>query len=458
MKILILGAGQVGSTLAQHLSPDDNDITVVDLNDVGLRGLQNRMDVKTIQGHAAHPRILARAGARDADMLIAVTNSDEVNMVACQVAYTLFNTPTRIARIRSADLLRHPELFKGEAVPIDEVISPEQLVTHHVKQLIEVPGALQIVDFAGGRVQLVAARAARTGSLVGNRLKNLNEHTSGGGEVRVAAIFRADQAIIPDGNTIVQSEDELFFLAARRDIARVMAELQQVDKPARRILLAGGGNIGRRLARALERDHYVKIMERDEASARLLAEELDRAIVLVGDCADQALLREENIDQTDVYCALTNDDEANILSSMLAKRMGARRVMTLINRPAYADLIESGTIDVAISPQQITISALLTQLRHGHIVQVHALRRGAAEAMEAVAHGHENESRVVGRRIEELNLPTSATVGGIVRGEAFLVPHHDTKILSEDHVILFLTDRSQVREVEKLFQVSVTFI
>jgi len=456
MKIIILGAGQVGSTLAQNLLPEDNDITVVDLKDADLRGLQDRMDLKIIKGHAAHPRVLAQAGARDAEMLIAVTNSDEVNMVACQVAYTLFNTPTRIARIRSADLLRHPELFKGEAVPIDKVISPEELITHHVKQLIEVPGALQVVDFAGGKVQLVAARTARSGTLVGNALKNLNVYP--GGEVRVAAIFRGEQAIIPDGNTIVRSEDELVFLAARRDIGRVMANLQRVDKPARRVLLAGGGNIGRRLARVLERDHYVKIMERDEASARRLSEELDRAIVLVGDCADQNLLGEENIAHTDVYCALTNDDEANILSSMLAKRMGARRVMTLINRPAYADLIESGTIDVAISPQQITISALLTHLRHGHVVQVHTLRRGAAEAIEVVAHGHENESRVVGRKIEDLDLPSSATVGGVVRGDKFLIPHHDSKILSEDHVILFLTDRSQEREVEKLFQVSVTFI
>jgi trk system potassium uptake protein TrkA len=458
MKIIILGAGQVGCSVAMSLSREDNDITVIDTDENQLRNLQERVDLQTVMGHASHPQVLKRAGARDADMVLAVTNSDEVNMLACQVAYTLFNTPTRIARIRSVDYLRHESLFKGAAVPVDVVISPEQLVTHHIKRLIEYPGALQVVDFGRGRVQLVAAKAEPGAPLVGHAISDLHEHMPGEVRVRVAAIFRRQEAIIPDGNTVIEPDDEVFFLAARRDIATVLAELQQSARPARRIILAGGGNIGRNLAHALEKNHYVKVIEHNESQARLVAEGLDRAIVLKGDCADQNLLREENIDQTDVYCGLTNDDEANILSSMLAKRMGARKVLTLINRPSYVDLVESGTIDIAISPQQITISALLTHIRRGHVEQVHTLRRGAAEAMEAVAHGDRHSSRVVGRRIDELDLPNDVTIGGIVRGDALVVAHHDTIIEAEDHVILLLTDRRRVAEVEQLFQVGIMFI
>ncbi len=458
MQIIILGAGQVGTGMAYSLSQEENDITVVDTDAERLRELQEKLDIRTVLGHASHPQTLIRAGIQDADLLIALTNSDETNMVACQVAYSLFNTPTKVARVRAADYLAHPELFDREHTPIDVLISPEALVTDHLQRLIEYPGALQVLDFADGRAQLVATRAFHDGPLVGRELKSLREKLPDGVDTRVAAIFRNDEAIIPQGDTIIEVDDIVFFLAATRDIPLVMRELRRMSGPANRILLSGGGNIGANLARRLERNHHVKIIERDPVRAERIAEDLDTAIVLVGDCADEDLLHEEGINETDVYCALTNDDEANILSSMLAKRMGADKVITLINRPAYVDLVESDRIDVAVSPQQVTIGALLTHIRKGHMVRVHSLRRGAAEAIEAVAHGTPGSSRVVGKRIDEIDLPSSTSIGGIVRGEEVIIAHDNVVIQNNDHVILFVADQKQISRVERLFSVDAVFL
>ena len=458
MQIIILGAGQVGTGMARSLSQEDFDITVVDTDTVRLRELQEKLDIRTVLGHGAHPTTLIRAGIEDAELLIALTNSDETNMVACQVAYSLFNTPTKVARVRAADYLAHPELFNREHAPIDVLISPEGLVTDHIQRLIEYPGALQVLDFADGRAQLVGTRAFYDGPLVGHELKELREKLPDNVDARVAAIFRKDVPIIPEGDTVIEVDDIVFFLAARDDIPVVMRELRRMGGPANRILLAGGGNIGASLARRLERTHHVKLIERDAARAELIAEDLDTTIVLVGDCADEDLLHEEGIDEIDVYCALTNDDEANILSSMLAKRMGADKVITLINRPAYVDLVESDRIDVAVSPQQVTIGALLTHIRRGHMVRVHSLRHGAAEAIEAVAHGRPGQSKVVGKRIEEIDLPPATSIGGIIRGEEVIIAHHDVMIEPDDHVILFVADQRQIRRVEKLFAVDAMFV
>ncbi len=457
MKILILGAGQVGTSLAQNLTSEPNYITVVDLDEEKLEDLQDRLDLRTVAGHAAHPEVLERAGAEDADMVIAVTNSDETNMVACQVAYTLFHTPTKIARIRAVEYLRHPKLFSQEALPIDVLISPEELVTSYIRRLIEHPGALQVLDFANGKVQLVGVRAYYGGALVGHELRELREHMPGI-QTRVAAIFRRGKPIIPEGDTVIEADDEVFFIAARKNIRAVMSELRRLEKPVKRVMLAGGGNIGRRLAAALETRYQVKLIERDPERARHLSEHLSKTIVLVGDAADEELLIEENIEHMDVFCAVTNDEEANILSAMLAKELGARRVMSLINRPAYVDLVEKGTIDIAISPQQITIGSLLAHVRRGDVVVVHSLRRGAAEAIEAVAHGDPQTSRVVGRRIDQIKLPPGTTIGAIVRGDDVIIAHHDTVIEPGDHVILFLVDKRRIHDVEKLFQVGVTFL
>ncbi|MEJ2425726.1 MAG: Trk system potassium transporter TrkA, partial [Candidatus Thiodiazotropha sp.] len=396
MKIIILGAGQVGRSVANALVSEANDITVVDQNPHLLLELQNRLDLGTVRGHAGHPDILRRAGAEDADMILAVTNSDETNMVACQVAYSMFHTPTKIARVRAQGYQDYPKLFESPAFPVDVLISPEQLVTDYILKLIEYPGALQVLDFAGGRVRLVAVKAYHGGHLVGNELSTLYQHMPNV-EARVAAIYREGEVIQPRGDTKIKAEDEVFFIAAAENIRSVMSELRKLEKPYKRLIIAGGGNIGRRLATSLEQKYRVKLIEKIQEQARENAELLDMTIVLHGDAADEDLLLEENIENTDVFCAVTNDDEANILSAMLAKRLGAARVMALINRPSYVDLVQSGPIDIAISPQQATIGTLLTHVRRGDVVQVHSLRRGAAEAIEAVAHGDRGSSKVVGR-------------------------------------------------------------
>jgi trk system potassium uptake protein TrkA len=456
VKILILGAGQVGRTAAHHLAREEaNEVTVVDQNPDVLRDMQDRLDVRTVVGNAAYPGILETAGAADSDIMVALTNSDEVNLVACRVVYSLFNErATKIARIRSSDYLRHKELFAGEnrAFAVDVTISPEQLVTDHVARLIRYPGALQVLDFADGRVRLIGVHALRGGLLVGQHLKALREHIPGT-DARVAAIYRGGQSIKPEGDTVIEHGDEVFFLAARKDIRLVMNEMQRLEDPVRRVVIAGGGNIGFRLAQQLEKENQVKLIERDPQRARRISEQLTNTIVLNGDAADEELLLEENIDSADVFTAVTNAEEANILSAMLAKRLGAHKVMALINRPAYAELMESGPIDVALSPQTVTIGSLLAYVRRGDVVRVHSLRRGAAEAIEAIAHGTEGDSRVIGRTIEEISLPEGATIAAIVRGEEVLIAHHDTRVERDDHVILFLTDRRHVDAVERLFEV-----
>ena len=457
MKILILGAGQVGSTVAANLASEANDITLVDTDEEVLHDLRDRLDIQTVCGRGSHPDVLEQAGIADADLLIAVTNSDETNMVACQVAYSLHHTPTRIARVRAREYLRHAQLFSPENIPVDVIISPEQIVSRYIERLIEYPGALQVLDFASGRVQLVGIRAYYGGPLVGHEIRTLRDHMPGI-DTRVAAIYRRGQGIVPTGDRVIEADDEVFFIAAREHIKTVMSELRKLDKTARRIMLAGGGNIGQRLAQALEENHQVKVLEHNLGRAKSLSQQLNKAIVLHGDSADEELLREENVDQMDVFCALTNDDEANILSSMLAKRMGAKKVMSLINRPAYVDLVENQeTIDVAISPQLITIGALLAYVRRGDVVAVHSLRRGAAEAIEIVAHGDSKTSRVVGRTIGEISLPEGVTIGAIVRGDEVLMGHHDIRILTDDHLIIFLLDKHKIPLVEKLFQVGVSF-
>jgi trk system potassium uptake protein TrkA len=458
MKIIILGAGQVGASVAANLASEANDITLVDTDAERLNQLRDRLDIQTVFGNAAHPNILAQAGIDDADMLIAVTNSDETNMVACQVAWTLHHTPTKIARIRSSQYLAHPSLFIGNALPIDVLISPEEIVCTYIANIINYPGALQVLDFAGGKVVLVGLKAYYGGPLVGHELRTIRTHMPNI-DTRVAAIYRRGRAIIPLGTTVVEADDEIFFIAAREHIHDVIRELRRVDKANKRIMIAGGGNIGRRLAERMQKLHQVKIIESNPDRARYLAEVLHDVVVLRGESSNEELLLEENIDTMDVFVSLTNDDEDNILSAMLAKRLGARKVMSVINRPAYVDMVESQEIiDVAISPQIVTIGALLTHVRRGDMVAVHSLRRGAAEAIEAIAHGDEKTSKVVGRRIEQIPLPEGATIGAVVRGSQVLIAHHDTVIESEDHIILFLVDKRYINDVERLFQVGITFI
>src|SRR6202789_525362 len=452
MKILILGAGQVGRTAAYHLSREPaNEVTVVDTNEDVLRDLQDRLDIRAVAGNGAYPSVLESAGIADTDILVALTNSDETNIVACEIAHTLYRTPTKIARIRASEYTSREQLFTEGALAVDVWISPEQLVTEYIARLLSYPGALQVVDFADGRVQLVGVRARRDGLLVGRELRTLREHLPDT-ETRVAAIYRNDRLVRPAGDTVIEENDEIFFVAASDDLRRVMAELRRSEEPVRRLMIAGGGHIGFRLARTLEKSNQVKLIERDARRARRISELLENTIVLNGDAADEELLVEENIDSADVFAALTNSEEANVLSAMLAKRLGAKRVIALINRPSYGQLMENHAIDIVISPQTITIGTLLAHVRRGGVVRVHSLRRGAAEAIEAVVHGTQGRSRVIGRPLEKIDLPPGASIVAIVRGERVIMGHHDTTIEAEDHVIIFLSDRRHIDAVSRLFQ------
>lgn len=447
MKILILGAGQVGATLATSLSHEHNDITVVDSDAAALAALAERSDIAIVQGKASHPSILLKAGAREADMLIAVTASDEVNMVACEIARRLFKTPNRIARIRATEYLDFPGLFTTEHMTIDTLISPEQAVTDHIRRLLETPGALQVLDFAGGKVRLIGVRARKDGLLVGHQLSELRQHLPDV-DARVAAIYRRGASIKPTGDTRIEADDEVFFIAEREDLARIFSEFQRVEGRYRKIVIAGGGNIGERLAAAMENDYSVTVLELNASRSEALASKLGKALVLKGSASDHELLQEAGVTAADVFCALTNDDEDNIMASLLAKRMGARKVLTLISNPAYADLVEGTDIDIAVSPQQITIGSILTELRQGDVISVHSLRRGAAEAIEVVAH---TDCRIAGRAIRDLELPQGATIGALVRDGTVIMGHDNSSIEASDHVIVFVTDKKEIPEIEKLF-------
>jgi trk system potassium uptake protein TrkA len=457
MKIIIIGAGQVGGTLAENLVGEKNEITIIDQDMDTLRNLQDRLDLQVVCGVGSHPDVLKKAGAADADMLIAVTNSDESNMMDCQVAFSLFNTPTKIARVRSEQYIIYQEhLFKHNDIPVDHLIAPEQLVTKAIKRLIDYPGALQVVEFADGKASLVAVRAYYGGLLVGHALSALKEHMPNV-DTRVAAIYRRGKPIRPLGSTVIEADDEVFFIADTKHIRAVMSELQKLESSYKRIMIAGGGLIGAGLAKRLENKHNVKLIEYSAERAKELSTMLGKTIVFHGDASDSSLLSEENVEQVDAFIAVTNDDEANIMSAMLAKRMGAAKAMVLIQRSAYVDLVQGGEIDIAFSPQQATISALLTHVRRGDIVNVYSLRRGAAEAIEAIAHGDESTSKVVGKQIQEIRLPPGTTIGAIVREDEVIIAHSDTVIKANDHVILFLVDKKFIWDVEKLFQPSALF-
>ncbi len=454
MRIIILGAGQVGSSVLASLSSEANDIVVIDTQQALLRNLQERYDIVTVQGHAAHPVVLEKAGAAEAEMLIAVTSDDETNMLACQIAGTLFNIPKKIARVRALEYLSYPEIFGQGAIPIDVVISPEQIVTRFIERLLEYPGASQVLDFADGKVRLVSVRAHRGGQLVGREIKELHQHMPSV-HARITAIFRKGEPVIPNGKVVIEADDEVFFVAPSEEIKDVMSELCEVDKPYRRLMFAGGGHIGKRVAQALENRYQVKVIEKNPARANKIASELSNTVVLLGDASDKELLISESIESTDVFCAITNDDEANILSAMLAKRLGARRVISLINRSAYAEIIDASLVDLVISPQQSTIGSLLRHVRKGDVVQVHSLRHGAAEAIEAIAHGARGKSDIVGQRIDQIKIPAGVVMGALVRGEEVIQVHHYTVIEEGDHVIMFVHDKKLIRIIEKMFRQTV---
>jgi len=461
MNIIIFGAGRVGESVAESLVSEQNDITVIDQDPARVRALEERLDLRGVVGNGIQPSVLAEAGAKDADMIIACASLDESNLVVCKVAHDVFQVPTTIARLRSPEFEEGGALLGKAGFAVDHVICPEESVMRYIHQLIDYPEALQVVQFAEGRVCLTVVRAAAGATLTGYRIGDIRERLPNV-PMRVVALYRQDAEVPLDADTRIQPGDEVFVLAAADQIRRVLAAIHAVDQPVQRVMIAGGGKVGLRLARSLVGQCQVKVIESNLKRCEYLASQLPSStLVLHGDCVDEALLEEENVAAMDLFLALTSDDEDNIMAAMLAKRLGARRVLALINRRAYAEMMQGSTIDIAVSPAQTVIGELLAHVRRGDVVAVHSLRRGAAEALEGVARGDVRTSRLVGRRVEEIKLPPGARIGAIVRGDAadaqVLMPHHDTLIEADDHIIIFIPNKRLVREVEKLFLVGATF-
>jgi trk system potassium uptake protein TrkA len=458
MNILIIGAGRVGTSVAESLVSERNDITVIDSDPQRLRQLQERLDLRGVTGNAVQPSVLREAGAEDCDLLIACAPMDETNLCVCKIAHDLFNVTTTIARLRSPEFVPgSPLLARGTGFGVDEVICPEQSVTTYVRKLIEYPEALRIVEFADGRVTMAGVRTFAGGPLVGHRLDEIPTLLPGM-DMRIVGLFRHDQPLKTDGDTRIEAGDEAVVLARTAAVPDVLAALRARDRPVRRVMIAGGGKVGLRLARALKGRYEIKLIELDRARGEYLAADLGSdVLVLQGDSTDEDLMADENVGDMDVFIALTSDDEDNILAGLLAKRLGVRRAIVLINRRAYTELVQGTQIDVAISPQHAVIGELLAHVRRGDIEAVHSMQQGAAESMEIIARGDRRSSKVVGRRIEQISLPEGVQIGALVRGSEVLIAHHDTVIETDDHVIVFLPNKRQVRAVEKLFQVGVTF-
>ena len=456
MNIIILGAGRVGESVAESLVSEQNGITVIDQDPALLRALEERLDLRGVVGNGIQPSVLRDAGAQDADMVIGCATSDESNLVFCKVAHDVFQVPMTIARLRSPEFQEDGSLLSKSGFAVDQVICPEQSVTHYINKLLEYPEALHVLEFAGGRVCLIGVKAVSGSALAGRTLADFKKLFPNF-EMRVVALYRQDVGIEPARDTVVLPGDEVFVLAAQEHIRQVLRAIHNVDQPVQRVMIGG-----LRLARSLAGQYQVKLIEQKLTRCEYLSSQLPSdMLVLHGDTVDEDLLEEESVGSMDMFLALTDDDEDNIMAAMLAKRMGARRVMALINRRSYADMLNGSMIDIAVSPAQTVIGELLTHIRRGDVVAVHSLRRGAAEALEGVARGDVKTSRLVGRRIEEIQLPAGARFGAIVRGEGrqsrVLMPHHDTLIESDDHIIIFIPHKRLVRAVEKLFQVGATF-
>jgi len=473
MKILILGAGRVGESVAESLVSEKNDITVIDSDPDRLHMLQDRLDLRGVVGNGIQPSVLRDAGIEDADMIIACAPLDETNLVVCKLAHDVFNVPTRIARVRSPEFVNGSPLLDRNGFAVDQVICPEQSVTAYIRKLVQYPEALQVLEFADGLVSLIAVRAVEGSPLVRHSLAEIPALVPGA-DMRIVAIYRLDKALRNlAGDTRIETGDEVFVLAPTEHIRTVLGALAKVDRPVKRLMIAGGGKVGLRLAREIHAQYQLKLIEPLRARCEYLATELPSTVlVLQGDATDEDLLGDENVDEMDMFLALTSDDEDNIMSCLLAKRMGARRVLAVINRRSYADLVQGSQIDIAIAPSHAVIGELLAYVRRGDVAAVHSLRRGAAEALEGIVRGDRKTSRMAGLPVSELALPKGAQVGAIVRGmhrpdgsEAgsdakpqVIIAHGDTVIEPNDHVVVFVPSKRMVREVEKLFQVSATFL
>jgi len=455
MKIIILGSGQVGYSLAENLINENHDITLVDEDASKVNPIAEKLDLRTVIGRCSYPEVLRNAGAEEADMLLAVTDSDEVNMVACQVAYSLFNIGKKIARIRSQHYLIKEELFGSENLPIDVFISPEQLVTRFVQQVIAHPGSLQIFEFGDGSIKMVAVKAYYGGHAIGKTIKEIYESLKDI-DFRISMVFRGDKFMVLSMDDDIHLGDEVYFTAHEKHVHIILSVFRRVDDPYHRVMIAGGGGIGGCLAETIQHDYTVKVVDRNRMHCEYLADKLD-VTVLHGNACDTDLLCNENIDSVDVFCAVTNDDEDNILACMQAKRLGAKQVMPLITRSAYVDMMHGGPINIAISPQQATVGSILKHLRKGDVLNVYPMHGKISEVMEVRMHGDKKSSKVVGRTVSEIKWPKSIYILAVIRNEELILQFADLVIDDGDHLVVFIGDKKRLLDVGKLFQVSAEY-
>jgi len=454
-KIIVFGGGSVGASVAKILSDDGNDITLVDYNKDVLIELQEKMNIRTIHGLASYPSIQKAADAENCDMVIAVTGSDEVNMCACHVAKTIFNVPKRIARLRANEYLRVEDNFEKKFFSISEVISPNILLTNYVKNILAHPGAFQAFDFASGLVQALAATVLADGPLAGKKLSEFRNHMPNV-EVKVVAIFRNKKSIVPKGDTVILPGDAVFFVGTKENM-KFMSELRKSTmEKASNVMIAGGGRVGSALAKKLESIYSLKLVEKNKHIAKEVAQQLSSCVVLNNDIAEENFLKNESIEKVDYFCAVTNDDQMNILSAKLAKDMGAKKTIAIVNKSSYRNLIFK-EIDIVISPEDVTIGSLLASVRSSDIVRVHHLGFGDAEAMEIIVHGDSNTSKLVGKNILDLDLPDTIIIGSIVRDGTVMLANKKTTINTGDHIIIFAITKKDIPKIEKMFQVSVGF-
>lgn len=451
MKIVILGAGVTGSSVAGALASEENDIVVIDFNPLLLDALKERFDIATVAGNAAHPSVLEQAGVNNADIVIAVTDSDETNMLACVIINALYSRPKTIARVRAIDYMKKPELFGPLGIPVDHVISPEQIVMQSIRNLIDFPGVLHISDYADGLVRLFSVRVVEDGVLTGKQINSLKERFTTG-KIRVVSIFRQGKPQPINGESIIETDDEVFFVAPTQEVRKVLKELNKLEEPLKRIIIAGGGHVGKRLALALENKHQVKIIEKNPTRAQKIANDLNNTVVLLGDCADESLLLDESIESADLFCAITENDGVNIISASLAKSLGARKTICLLNHISYTKLLPNTGIDVAVLPNQETLGSILKHVRRGDVAQVTSLCGGTAEAIEAIAHRGDGTNSVVGMQVNKVDFPDGIVLGALIRNHQVISIHHDTVFEENDHVVMFAMDKKLVNNIEVNFQ------
>ncbi len=453
-KIAVLGGGQVGASVAKILTDDGNDITLVDNNAAVLEDLQEDNDIKTIQGNASSPSVLNQVELSDCDILIATTASDEVNLVSCHLAKKMFNVPNVIARLRNAEYREKTSDFNLELFSIDSIISPSLLVTEFIKNIIEHPGAFQAFDFADGKLQVIGVTVLKDGPLAGKKLSEFKKHMPNV-NVNVIAIYRDRKSLPVNGSSIIETGDDIFFLATEENM-RFMSELRKNQSRVENIMIAGGGNVGTILAAKLSKKFSTKIIEKDQPRSKYLSETLEDVVVLNDDISDESLLENEGIKDVDYFCSVTNDDQMNILSSKLAKDLGAKKSIAIINKPSYRKLV-SKEIDVVVSPEDVTIGSLLASVRASDVVKVHSLGFGEAELFEVFIHGDKNTSKVVSKKISDLELPQGCRIGAIYRNENVILAQDDIEICSEDRLIIFLLNKRDFPKLAKLFQVGIGF-